>query len=107
MLVNRRNTRVYPKAPAPTGTDLPVSLSPQENRIIFLLCEQALCTKEIAHQLEITPGTLKVYMSKIYAKLGYVLKAGGPGFGQVTLVIWYWKRKYGEATGSTDGIGIS
>ncbi|RKN66120.1 LuxR C-terminal-related transcriptional regulator [Paenibacillus ginsengarvi] len=44
-------------------------LSPQELRILHLI-RQGAANKEIADQLGLTEGTVKVYLSRIYGKLG-------------------------------------
>jgi DNA-binding CsgD family transcriptional regulator len=44
-----------------------VGLTKREREIIQLLC-QGFLNKEIAYQLGITEGTVKVYMSKVYKK---------------------------------------
>lgn len=55
-----------------TGFGVParaIHLSPREGRLIELLT-QGLKNKEIAYLLGITEGTVKVYLSKLYQKVG-------------------------------------
>ncbi len=46
-----------------------VSLTPRERQLAGLLA-QGLRNKEIAHRLGITEGTVKVYLSRLYGKVG-------------------------------------
>jgi DNA-binding NarL/FixJ family response regulator len=45
------------------------SLTRREGQLVALLC-QGLKNKEIAYQLSISEGTVKVYMSRLFQKLG-------------------------------------
>lgn len=47
----------------------PVKLTPRESQLTSLLA-QGLKNKELAHQLGITEGTVKVYLSKLFEKTG-------------------------------------
>lgn len=44
-------------------------LTPQEKRIEAMTV-QGMCQKDIATALHLTPGTVKVYLAKIYGKRG-------------------------------------
>ena len=60
-----------------------VRLSPREKRVILQLCE-AQSNKEIGRRLNLTEGSVKTYLSGIFAKLG--LK------NRVALAQWAWQR---------------
>ena len=84
---------------------VPEKLTPQERRIVSLLCEQGLSQRETAARLRITPETLKVYRSRLYSKLGLSSVAGE--FGHAKLMFWFWSKRHAELTGSTEGLGLS
>lgn len=54
---------------AEASNALPVNLTPRESQLVSLLT-QGLKNKEIATALGITEGTVKVYLSKLFQKVG-------------------------------------
>lgn len=54
---------------ASLGSNAKVALTNRENQIVALL-SQGLKNKEIAYALEISEGTAKVYLSKLFRKVG-------------------------------------
>ncbi len=81
------------------------NLTPQQQRIIFLLCEEGLSQKDTADRLDISWGCLKVYLTTIYQKLNLV--EHNHGARHPAMIVQYWKRKYSEAIGSAEGLGAS
>jgi two-component system, NarL family, nitrate/nitrite response regulator NarL len=51
------------------GTAAPVTLTPRERKLVSLVA-QGLRNREIAAELGITEGTVKVYLHSIFDKLG-------------------------------------
>jgi len=50
-------------------TDQSLRLTPREGDVVALL-GLGLRNKDLARELNITPGTVKVYLSRLYQKLG-------------------------------------
>jgi two-component system nitrate/nitrite response regulator NarL len=48
---------------------LGVPLTPREKQVVACVCK-ALLNKEIAHELHLAEGTVKVFMSTIFCKVG-------------------------------------
>ena len=46
-----------------------IHLTPGERRLMAMVAE-GLANKELAHRLGLTPGTVKVYLSRLYKKVG-------------------------------------
>ena len=83
---------------------VPEKLTPQERRIVSLLCEQGLPQDETAERLGITQGTLSIYLTRLYKKLG--ISVAGEG-SHPKLMFWFWSRRYADLAGSTEGLGLS
>lgn len=77
-------------------------LTPREKQILTLICEEGCTNKEIARRLGITPGTSKVYTSRMKK----VLKRTGGPRSTLRMVIDYWKTRLAEETGRVD-VGTS
>lgn len=61
-------------------------LSLREHQIVDLIAE-GLINKEIAFRLHLTPGTIKQYLNKVFAKLGTT--------NRVEVAVWSVKKRYG------------
>lgn len=56
-----------PDAPAPRPSSL--KLTPRESQLVTLLC-RGLRNREIAQEMNVTEGTIKVYLSRLFEKTG-------------------------------------
>ena len=63
------NSSTYPQPKEERTAALNPTLSFREGQVVNLVCKAKL-NKEIAHELQLTEGTVKEYLSRIFRKLG-------------------------------------
>ena len=66
-------------------------LTRRQTQLVQLI-QQGFNNKEIAEQLDLTPGTVKTYLSMLYVKLG--VKHGNPRYG---LFVMAWNASHETA----------
>jgi DNA-binding NarL/FixJ family response regulator len=72
------------------------ALTYRERLLALLICEEGISDREIGERMSITVGTVKVYASRIYVKLGFPPRGEKGAHGRCALMLWYWKQRIAE-----------
>lgn len=68
-------------------------MTPREQEMTYYLCEFADSVAQVAHDMGLATGTVRVYLARLYAKMVFYNLIPQSVNPRLHLMLWYWKKK--------------